>query len=126
MRVALVERLRCASGSEANQCHGPRASIITLGSLGAVVVAPGLEAHVPTPPASVVDTTGAGDAFVGALAARLASGVEMREAVEFAVAVGSATTETVGAAPRVPRELLEQDRVRQGASRSASGSGSLT
>jgi ribokinase len=81
---------------------GPRMAVVTLGPLGAVVVAPGTEQHVPAPKVHVVDTTGAGDAFVGALAAHLAAGSSLLEAVTIGTAVGSATTEQHGASPVVP------------------------
>jgi ribokinase len=50
----------------------------------------------------VVDTTGAGDAFNGALAARLASGHTMEQALEFANAAASLTVTQPGAQPSIP------------------------
>ncbi|MFB6177692.1 MAG: PfkB family carbohydrate kinase [Halobaculum sp.] len=57
---------------------------------------------VETPEASVVDTTGAGDAFVGYLAAELADGGTLRAAVERGVRAGTRACEREGAmtAPR--------------------------
>ena len=81
---------------------GPRAVVVTLGRDGAVVVAPGLDRHLPAPVVRVVDTTGAGDAFVGALAACLDDGWALEDAVAYGVAMGSATTERHGALPVVP------------------------
>ena len=85
---------------------GPRAAVITLGPLGAVVVGPEIEQHVPAPKVCVVDTTGAGDAFVGALAAHLGAGSPLLEAVTIGTAVGSATTEQRGASPVVPESYM--------------------
>jgi ribokinase len=85
---------------------GPRAVVVTLGASGAVVAGPASELHVPAPSVAVLDTTGAGDALVGALAARLALGDPLAEAVRFGVAVGSATTERLGALPVVPEAQL--------------------
>lgn len=60
--------------------YGVRSVIITLGATGAVVAdATGVDA-VPALAAEVVDTTGAGDAFVGACAAALARGVALVDA----------------------------------------------
>jgi ribokinase len=81
---------------------GPTAAVITLGADGAVVAAGGDHWHVPAPRVTPLDTTGAGDAFVGSLGARLAAGTALVPAVEFAVAVGSATTEHLGALARLP------------------------
>lgn len=49
-----------------------------------------------------VDTTGAGDAFCGALAARLAAGADLRPAVRYAAAGGALATTTAGAVPSLP------------------------
>jgi ribokinase len=88
---------------------GPRAVVITLGPAGAVLVAEDLDLVMPAPEAAVVDTTGAGDAFVGALSARLAASDGLADAVAFGVAVGTATTEQMGPVPIVPPDLLEHD-----------------
>lgn len=56
-----------------------------------------------------IDTTGAGDAFCGALAARLAAGAGLREAVRYAAAAGALATTTAGAVRSLPRSLdIEQ------------------
>src|SRR5215212_8912790 len=47
---------------------GPRAAVITIGEAGAVFASGESTEHLPAPEVDVVDTTGAGDAFVGALA----------------------------------------------------------
>jgi ribokinase len=65
------------------------AVIVTAGSAGAFVAAEGSVAHMPAPFCEVVDTTGAGDAFVGALAARLWAGADLHEAATFAVRAAS-------------------------------------
>ena len=95
------------SAAMAIQAMGPRSVVITRGAESVVAVTDGLSLRVPVPSVGAVDTTGAGDAFVGALAARLAIGEQCSEALGFAVAVGTATTEFIGAHPRVPNELLE-------------------
>lgn len=89
--------LQAIAAGEAVLRLGPHAAVVTLGALGAVVVHGSGSAHVEAPRVQVVDTTGAGDAFVGALAARLARGSGLLAAVEYGVSVGSATTEQRGA-----------------------------
>jgi ribokinase len=61
--------------------------VVTLGADGAVIVCRGAEAiHIRAPAVRAVDTTGAGDAFVGAFAAHLARAADPVRAVERAVA----------------------------------------
>ncbi len=76
--------------------------VITGGAAGAFVAYRGDALHVPAPNVTAVDTTGAGDAFCGALAAQLAHGVEFAGAVEWAVTAASLTTTVAGAQPSIP------------------------
>jgi ribokinase len=72
--------------------------IVTLGANGAVLVFPdGSLAHVAAPTVNVVDTTGAGDAFVGAFAHALASGLGELEAVAAANALAADSVTRAGA-----------------------------
>ncbi|GAB3559621.1 ribokinase [Spelaeicoccus albus] len=95
--------------------------VITLGADGAVVArrADGAEPgdavdawHEPSPaPAGVVDTTGAGDAFVGALVALLSGGTDLKDAVRWAAAAGSAAVTKKGTTDSYPdREALAELR----------------
>ena len=81
---------------------GPRSAVITVGADGAVFTEGGDVGHVSAPEADVVDTTGAGDAFVGALALRLARGASLEEAVSYAVRAGSAAVTKEGAQGALP------------------------
>lgn len=78
-----------------------RSVVITLGGEGAVFAsrADGSSGHRPAPRVPVVDTTGAGDAFVGALTAALAEGRSFDEAVESGVAAGALAVQWRGAQP---------------------------
>ncbi len=79
------------------------AVIVTLGGEGALVLpAAGEPWPVPAMQVEVVDTTGAGDAFNGALAAALAEGRSLDEAVRRAVAAGGLATTRVGAREGMP------------------------
>ncbi|PPB48202.1 ribokinase [Arthrobacter pityocampae] len=76
--------------------------VMTLGGAGALVADGGGLHRVPAPQVAVVDTTGAGDAFVGALAARLVTGEPLDDAVRYAVRVGSYAVRRPGAQPSYP------------------------
>jgi len=81
---------------------GPASVVITLGAAGAAVVHGGETAVLPAPRVQVVDTTGAGDAFCGALAARLVAGAGPIEAARVGVVAGSLATTKAGAQPSMP------------------------
>ncbi len=57
---------------------------------------------IPGRNVKAVDTTGAGDCFVGALAAQLAGNKSMREALTYANAAASICVQRMGAAPSMP------------------------
>lgn len=78
------------------------ATIVTLGAAGALAAADGHLLHVPAPQIGVVDTTGAGDAFTGALAAALDRGAAWPRALAEAVAAGSLACLAAGAQPALP------------------------
>lgn len=88
---------------------GPSSVVVTLGADGTVYADGEQEAeHVPAPKVEVVDTTGAGDAFVGALAARLAKDDSLGEAVAYAVRAGAAAVTKEGAQGSLPTpEVVE-------------------
>ena len=77
--------------------------ILTLGDRGAIIAdESGLE-PVPAPDVHAVDTTAAGDAFCGALAASLASGKPLAQAVRFASCAGACAVTSNGAQPSLPQ-----------------------
>lgn len=79
------------------------AVIVTRGAAGASVHQRGHDRFdAVAPPVDVVDTTGAGDAFCGNLAARLAAGDELVVACRWAVAAGSLAVTVAGAVPSLP------------------------
>ncbi|GAA0395671.1 ribokinase [Streptomyces luteireticuli] len=98
-----------AAGSAADRARvlrerGARSVVVTLGGEGALALDGTAPEPVAVPGVAVraVDTTGAGDAFTGALAAQLAGGAPLVEAVRFAVRVGAASVTRPGAQSSYP------------------------
>ncbi len=88
--------------------------VVTLGANGAVATRRDEEpSHHPAPHARVVDTTGAGDTFTGALAAALARGDSLQDAVWFGSVAGSLAGGVAGAVPSIPKldAIRERQRV---------------
>ncbi|TWH30051.1 ribokinase [Isoptericola variabilis J7] len=87
---------------------GPRSAVLTLGARGARVAERSGErtevTAVAAPKVDVVDTTGAGDAFVGALAWRLSAGDPLAVAAGFAARAGAHAATLSGAQPSFPAE----------------------
>jgi ribokinase len=81
---------------------GPRSAVITLGAEGALLAAGDSLRRFPAPEVEARDTTGAGDAFVGALAAKLARGAPLEVAVPYAVLAGAAAVMSEGAQGSLP------------------------
>lgn len=80
--------------------------VVTLGAAGAFVSQADDAFRVPAFPATAIDTTGAGDAFSGALAASLAQrDAPFAEHVRFAARYAARSTESAGAATAMPRLL---------------------
>lgn len=95
--------------------------IITMGGKGAFVSTQSAEYKIEPFTVSVLDTTGAGDAFNGGLATALAEGMEMHDAVQFANATGALSVTKLGTAPSMPYrheidELLLNNNIRKGES----------
>lgn len=92
---------------------GVRSVVLTLGARGAVVAGPALDAGdgtgagdpavIPAAQVEVVDTTGAGDAFIGALAAHLAAGEGLVLAAERATTFAGRSVTARGAQSSYPR-----------------------
>jgi ribokinase len=76
--------------------------LVTLGAEGALLL-DGVAELLPAPLVEVIDTTGAGDAVNGALAAELAAGRPLREAARFAMVAAALSTRTAGARAGMPR-----------------------
>ncbi len=81
---------------------GVRSVVITLGSAGALGIEQGRTWTVPARPVSARDSTGAGDAFVGALAVGLADGRSVEHAAMTATRVAAFSVQRLGAQASYP------------------------
>ena len=77
--------------------------VVTLGGAGCIAVTAAEGWRVPALPVRPVDTTGAGDTFVGTLAAWLDQGAELVDALRAASVAGACSCEQVGAQTAQPR-----------------------
>ena len=75
---------------------GIRRVIITLGANGSLLAGPGVSLHVPPFAVKSIDSTGAGDAFIGSFAVFLAEGVPEQEAVRRANLYAGLSTTGIG------------------------------
>jgi len=82
--------------------HGTQNVIVTLGSNGALIVTQELTRHIPPFKVDVVDTTAAGDAFIGGFATALLQNKELEDAVRYGCATGALATTKFGAQPSLP------------------------
>lgn len=98
----LIGAVDLVGAPEALAEHGIERAVVTLGAAGAVVIQGGRVERVPSPRVDPVDTTGAGDAFTGCLALRLAEGDDLVTATRMAVQVASFTTTRPGAQRSYP------------------------
>lgn len=96
--------------------RGARCAVITMGRRGCMVVDRGGADHIPAFPVDLVDHTGSGDAFAGALAAYCAVKDDIREGVKFASAAGALAVTKFGAIEALPAkaeiiQLLQRDDI---------------
>jgi ribokinase len=91
--IAAASRLRM---------HPDQVVITTLGARGCVAVSRAGALPVPGLRVNAIDTTGAGDCFIGATAARLAAGDGLEAALTYANAAAALTVQRRGAGPAMP------------------------
>ena len=101
--------LAALGGVPALRTAHPQLTVITtLGPAGVTTDGPGGERRLPAPPVRAIDTTGAGDAFNGALAAGLLEGRTVEEAARRAVVAAGLSVTVTGAREGMPiRSAIE-------------------
>ena len=98
-----AETLRAAEEAASKMLEwGVQTVIVTLGQAGAVVADDEGSVHVPARRAKIVDTTAAGDTFIGALFVALNRDTPIRDAVRCATCAGTLTVTRFGAQPSLP------------------------
>lgn len=94
---ASADELRAAMAE-----HGIGQIVVTRGGAGAIAIDGATVAVVPATRVAAIDTTGAGDAFTGALAVRIAAGDSLAAAAAQASVVAAFSTTRRGAQPSYP------------------------
>jgi ribokinase len=107
--LALTDEASLKQAGEMLLDRGVENVVVTLGERGSYWVSRAGGKHFDAPKVDAVDTTGAGDAFNGALAVFLDEGVDLGDAIPMANRVGALSATRKGAQPSMPnREELEQ------------------
>lgn len=82
--------------------------VLTCGTNGSYVFAPGSKSFQETPKVEVADTVGAGDSFTGSFVAAVLAGMTIPEAHRLAVTTSAFVCTQKGAMPKLPDELIRQ------------------
>ena len=82
--------------------------VLTCGTNGSYVFAPGVKSYQPTPKVEVDDTVGAGDSFTGSFASAILAGMPIKDAHKLAVEVSAFVCTQPGAMPKLPESLLNR------------------
>jgi ribokinase len=107
--IEVTDPVSARGAAQSLRARGAGTVIVTLGGQGALVCGADAAAHFPAFPVTVVDTTAAGDAFNGALAAGLAAGGTLEHALPLANAAAGLACGARGAQDSLPdRRAVER------------------
>jgi ribokinase len=111
----LIDSQDTISAGRVLQARGIPQVVLTLGARGALVFDGDLPPiHIAPHEVAVVDTTAAGDAFVGGLSVALGEGRSLLDSARFANAAGALATMVKGAQPAMPSKRAVMDLLKNG------------
>jgi len=91
-----------AAAAAVFRARGVRHVLVTLGEQGVLIAGPGGTQHVPAFPAQSVDTTAAGDTFIGGFATGLLEGMNLEQATRLGQQAAAFCVARLGAQPSIP------------------------
>ncbi|HYD80599.1 MAG TPA: ribokinase [Paucimonas sp.] len=101
--IEVTDRASASRASEALLARGVGVVLLTMGEHGVCITQSGASRHLPAVKVDVVDTTAAGDTFVGAFAVGIARGLALDEAAMEAQYAAALTVTKLGAQTSIPR-----------------------
>ncbi len=103
--IPLTDTVSAEAAGRALLARGAQAAIVTLGAAGCLYVSASETWAAAAPKVTAIDTTGAGDCFLGSLAFFLARGAGLREAAARAAAVAALSVQRPGTQSSYPRAV---------------------
>ncbi|MFT8477942.1 MAG: ribokinase [Liquorilactobacillus sp.] len=101
--IKIIDENTAAAAARILREKGVENVIITLGSQGAYYLTEQEEGLIPALRVNAIDTTAAGDTFIGALCSQLENNLtNIKEAINYATKASSITVQTLGAIPSIP------------------------
>ena len=100
--VEVTDRATAADALQKLIDLGCKNALITLGKQGCAYLDDQMVRYEDIIPINVVDTTAAGDSFIGGLCTKLSEGVPMKDAVQYATVVSTLTVSRAGASVSIP------------------------
>lgn len=100
--IEITDRVTAEQALKALSSLGCRETLITLGKHGCAYISEGKVCFAGVYPVVAVDSTAAGDSFIGGLCAKLCAGSKIEDAVAYASAVSAITVSRHGAGVSIP------------------------
>jgi ribokinase len=100
--IPVTDAASAAKAAAALRQAGAARVLVTLGDQGVVACTEAGTAHYPARATRAVDTTGAGDTFIGGLCCGLAAGLDLASAIEFGQAAAAISVTRLGAQQSIP------------------------